>query len=79
MGRPRKLNLSQDSSVYSNVAICVAVRNISIDSDSTAFSEYTFYTDSSMYSLPSPKVITKQIASILKRSDENVIITRITL
>ena len=79
MGRPRKLNLSQDAAVYSNVTICVAVEDISIDSDTSIFSEYTFYTDCIMYNLPSVKAIIKQIASILKRSEEHVIITRITI
>lgn len=79
MGRPRKLNLSEDSADCSHVAICVTIFEYTPDySDRTSITK-TFYTDSTLYDLPSPKVIAGQIAARLDKRIEDVIITRITL
>lgn len=79
MGRPRKLNLSQNSDFDYNVTIQVSVKDIAIDTNVSTFTKYTFYTDSHMFELPSIKIITKQLSSILKRSDENIVIQSISL
>lgn len=79
MGRPRKLNLSENSADYSHVAICVTIFEYTSDYSDRTHITKTFYTDSNLFNLPSPKLITQQIAKMLNKCIEDVLITRITL
>lgn len=79
MGRPKKLNLTQNSDFNYNVTIVIGVRSISIDSDEDLFTDYIYYTDSYMFELPSIKVLTKQFASLLHCSESRIIIKSISI
>lgn len=79
MGRPRKLNLSENLSDYSHVSICVTIFDYTPDCRDRTCTTKTFYTDSTLFSLPAPKVISAQIAAMLNKPIEDVIITSITI
>lgn len=78
MGRPRKLNLTLNGDFNYHVVINVSVRGISSDSSVVFFTDYKLYTDTYMHELPSMKVLMKQVSSILKCSEELLVINCIT-
>lgn len=78
MGRLRKINLNLVKDESSNLTINVTVKDIAIDSNTTSWTVYTFYSDLHMFQLPQMKVLIKQLSSFLHRSEENIVITSIS-
>ena len=79
MGRPRKLNLTQNSDFNHNVTIQVATIIFSDVLNANLSTDYIFYTDAFMYELPSTKVIIKQLSTILKVESQHIVIKSISL
>lgn len=79
MGRPRKINLTLLKDESYNITINVSVEDIAVDSNTTFWTDYTFYSDSYMFELPRMEVLIKQLSTLLHRSEENIVITSISI